>query len=394
MIADPRGVAMEADRVPPQPVSLRHGVLPDHDVKGAIMRGWIRPSAPLAESQIQPASLDLRLGGSAYQLRASFLPGNHPVERRLGDSRLVIDELPLTAGANLQRGVVYLIPLQERLALPGWLHGRCSPKSTTGRLGLFTRVVTDYGLRFDDIPPGYEGPLYLEMCPQTFPVRVTAGLCLSQLRLAHGVTRIALDELRERHEEMPLLYDRDGRQLDGPRTWGGSPDGLTMSLDLSGTRTGGLMGYRTHPHPPPLDLTRIGAHDPRDFFEPIPAPGPLLLEPNRFYILVSAERVCIPPDLAAEMLVFDAGAGEMRTHYAGFFDPGFGAHDGTPAGTPAVLEACARETPFFIEDGQPLFTLTFERMRARPFVTYGAARGSHYHAQGLTLSKHFRAAEA
>jgi dCTP deaminase len=370
------------------------GVLTDRDLRAAVRTGSIAASTPFRDEQFQPASLDLRLGPVAYQLRASFLPFRETVEQRLNDERansdLVIDRLSLEGGATLQRGSVYLVPLLESLALPGPVRGRSNPKSTTGRLDVFTRVITDGTPRFDEIPPGYRGPLYLEVSPQSFPVRVHAGASLNQLRLLEGPTSMSDAALRDLYAERPLLYDDDDRPLPIERV--GFNDGLCMGIDLSGRMTGGIIGYRAHPNPPAVDLSRVGQYDPADFWEPIKASvrDGYILEANRFYILVSKERIRVPPEFAAEMVVYDAGAGEIRTHYAGFFDPGFGFGDGSVLGTKVVMEVRAREVPFMVYDGQTSFKVWFERLRGRPDRVYGVGLASSYQHQTLSLSKHFR----
>jgi dCTP deaminase len=371
------------------------GVLPDHALRAAARDGWITASAPMTDAQFQPSSLDLRLGTIAYQLRASFLPYRESVKTRVTqqdftDIDLVLDELSLVSGATLQRGSVYLVPLQESLALPREVRGRCNPKSTTGRLDIFTRVIADNTARFDEIEAGYEGPLYVEISPQSFPVRVHAGTSLSQLRLLAGATTLSDTALERLYRETPLLYDDDDRPIPASRRV--ISDGLCMGIDVSGRQTDGIIGYRAHPNPPVVDLSRVGAYDPQDFWEPIKRPNrdSYILEANRFYILASKERIRVPPQYAAEMVVYDAGAGEIRTHYAGFFDPGFGFGSGDVLGTKVVMEVRAREVPFMVYDGQTSFKVQLERLQSPPDRVYGVGLGSSYQHQTLTLSKHFR----
>jgi dCTP deaminase len=371
---------------------MDEGVLADHELRDAVREGWIRSAAPIADTQYQPASLDLSLGDVAYQLRASFLPFREAVGAHLEATGpdLVIDRLALAGGVTLQRGSVYLIPLREALALPPDVRGRSNPKSTTGRLDIFTRVITDATPRFDEIRPGYRGPLYLEVSPQSFPVRVHPGLSLNQVRLLVGEPHLADGELRALYAADTLLYDDDDRPIPLDRV--PFNDGLGMGVDLSGRGTGGVIGYRAHPNPPAVDLARTDAYDPAEFWEPIPRPprDAFILEANRFYILASKERIRVPPEFAAEMVVYDAGAGEIRTHYAGFFDPGFGFGEGGILGTKVVMEVRAREVPYLVYDGQTSFKVGFERMRTRPERVYGVGPGSSYQHQTLTLSKHFR----
>ncbi len=377
------------------PAASRPGVLPYQSLRAAADAGWITATAPIDDKQFQPASLDLRLGPVAYQLRASFLPYRETVQARLdateaGDSELVIDRISLESGATLQRGSVYLVPLRERLALPPSVRGRCNPKSTTGRLDVFTRVITDATPRFDEVAAGYRGALYLEVSPQSFPVRVQAGHSLNQLRLVSGASLLSDAELVELYRTGPLLYDDDDRPVPIERAT--FNEGLCMGIDLSGRKTGGIIGFRAHPNPPAVDLSRVDHYDAGEFWEPIKRPGrdSYILEANRFYILVSKERIRVPPDFAAEMVVYDAGAGEIRTHYAGFFDPGFGYGDGGVLGTKVVMEVRAREVPFLVYDGQISFKVLFERLADRPGRLYGVGLGSSYQNQTLTLSKQFR----
>jgi dCTP deaminase len=369
-------------------------VLSDRQLWSAIRAGWIIASQPIADAQVQPASLDLRLGSEAYQLRASFLPGAETVQARLRQTDsaddLVIDRISLLQPATLQPRSVYLVPLVESLALPRGIRGRCNPKSTTGRLDIFTRVITDRSQRFDEVCPGYRGALYLEVAPQSFPVRLQAGASLSQLRLLAGSPALADGALERLYRTTPLLYDDDDRPI--PLSAVSLHQGLGMGIDLSGRRTDGIIGYRAHANPPAVDLGRLGFYDPREFWEPIVRPNrdSFILEADRFYILVSKERIRVPPEYAAEMVVYDAGAGEIRTHYAGFFDPGFGFGDGSILGTKVVMEVRAREVPFMIYDGQTSFKVWFERLGGPPQRVYGVDLGSSYQHQVLTLSKQFR----
>lgn len=384
----------------PRPGKRSHwkpGVFADQEVRSAVQSGWVKASSPIEERQFQPASLDLRLGSIAYQLRASFLPSPQSVLSRLNQadldkSELVIDRFPLRQAVTLQRKTVYLAPLMESLALPENVRGRCNPKSTTGRLDIFTRLITDEASRFDEISPGYHGPLYLEICPQWFPIRIQEGLSLNQVRFAWGKSAISDAELGRIYRKTPLLYDDDGRPLPFDRSV--LRGGLRMGIDLSGRVTEGIIGYRAIENPPAIDLIKVDHYDPAEYWEPIKKPNRdfFILDADRFYILASKERIRVPPDVAAEMVVYDAGAGELRTHYAGFFDPGFGFGDGSIMGTKVVMEVRAREVQFMVYHGQTLFRVLLERMRSRPDRLYGLGLGSSYQHQTLTLSKQFRRA--
>jgi dCTP deaminase len=295
--------------------------------------------------------------------------------------QLKLHVIELGDGAVLETGCVYIVPLMESLALSDGLAAAANPKSSTGRLDIFTRVITDRARAFDTVPAGYRGPLYLEVSPRTFPVVVRAGSRLSQMRFRRGVARLDDDELIDLHGRSALV---DGTLQ--------VANGLVLSIDLTGN-PGGIVGYRAKRHTGLIDVDRRDGYDALDYWEPIGSRGrpELVLDPDQFYILVSREAVHVPPDYAAEMVPFDPLVGEFRVHYAGFFDPGFGHSEAGGAGSRAVLEVRSHEVPFILEDGQIVGRLVYERMLARPQALYGQGIGSHYQAQGLKLSKHFRA---
>ncbi|MEO1200266.1 MAG: 2'-deoxycytidine 5'-triphosphate deaminase [Pseudomonadota bacterium] len=354
------------------------GLLPDRAIAGLFQSGVVSTEHRRDADQIQPASLDLRLGSVAYRIRASFLPGPRAtVGERL--HLLALHEIDLTKGAVLETGCVYLVPLLETLTLPETLAADANPKSSTGRLDVFVRVITDHGRSFDTIAPGYSGPLYLEISPRTFPILVRTGSRLSQLRFRSGDARLDDAALRALHNEEPLVDTPDA-------LIGG---GLSLSVDLSGHD--GRIGYRAKRHTGVIDVDRKAAFSVDDFWEPIAhrPGGTLILDPDEFYILASKEAVQVPPDYAAEMVPFDPLVGEFRVHYAGFFDPGFGHSAAGGTGSRAVLEVRSHEVPFILEDGQTVGRLVYERLQARPDALYGLDLGSHYQAQGLKLSKHF-----
>jgi dCTP deaminase len=329
------------------------GILPSQSIRALIDAGAVSGATPFAPDQVQPASLDLRLGARCWRVRASFLPGRQrTVSERIKD--VAMHQLDLAAGAVLERGCVYIVELQERLALPAGVAARANPKSSTGRVDVFVRLLTDHGAAFDDVAAGYAGPLYVEIAPQTFSVLVRAGTRLNQLRLKVG--------------EPPRLDVRD------------------VGVDLTGV----LAGFRARRHAGVVDLDLEDGHDPRDFWQPLePRRGELLLDPGEFYILASKEPIDIPVMQAAEMTPIDPAVGEFRVHYAGFFDPGFGAEEAAASGSRAVLEVRSHETPFLLEDGQTVARLVYEPLTARPDRVYGEG-GSHYQRQGLKLSKHFK----
>ncbi len=366
------------------------GVLPNQYLVDAIAAGVIDADGrTIPRANIQPASLDLRLGDVAYRIRCSFLPGRHRVAARVKD--LVIDELDLHgAGVVLETNRPYLIPLKERLALPPGVRGKANPKSSTGRVDVFTRVITDHSDRFDEIAPGYHGRLYLEVVPLSFAVRARADLSLNQLRLSVGRTQLSDDALRRFHAEHPVLF-ADAAPV--PVEQLALADGLFLGLDLRGDEAG-VVGYRARDSAPLLDLTRRDAVEPGPYWEPVirEAGDRVVLTPREFYLLMSREAVTIPPSLAAEMTAYDPTSGELRTHYAGFFDPGFGYEtDGPLLGSTAALEVRAHDVPFMIEHGQRVCKLTFERMLDEPTQLYGRGIGSSYQGQRETLGKHFAA---
>lgn len=364
------------------------GVLPNQHLAEAIADGVIDAGGfTIPAANIQPASLDLRLGETAYRIRCSFLPDRHRVLDRLKD--LVIDELDLHGeGVVLETNRPYLIPLKERLALPGGVRGKANPKSSTGRVDVFTRVITDYSYRFDEVAPGYQGGLYLEVVPLSFAVRVREDLSLNQLRLSVGRTELGDDDVRRFHSGQPVLF-ADGVPVATEQL--ALAGGLFLGLDLRGNEAGAV-GYRARDSAPLLDLTRPDGVDPGPYWEPVvrEAGDRVVLTPREFYLLMSRESVTIPPSLAAEMTAYDPTSGELRTHYAGFFDPGFGYDpDGCLHGSTAALEVRAHDVPFMIEHGQRVCKLTFERMLAEPTQLYGAGIGSNYQGQSETLGKHF-----
>jgi dCTP deaminase len=347
--------------VKPAPKWAHAGILPSQAIETLIDDGHVHLTEPLLEKQLQPASLDLRLGTIAYRVRASFLPGREEkVSSKLDD--LQLHAISLSQGAVLETGCVYVAPLLESLALPDDLSAATNPKSSTGRLDVFTRVIADGVSAFDQIPAGYTGPLFAEICPQTFPVVVRKGSRLSQIRFRAGGSTEA-----EVVDEVPL------------------------SVDLTGDKDG-LVGYRAKRHTGLIDVDVAGGYPLLDYWEPIHVRDKkrLILDPDQFYILASKEAVHVPPTQAAEMVPFNPLVGEFRVHYAGFFDPGFGHAAAGGEGSRAVLEVRSHKVPFILEDGQTIGRLVYERLTATPKLVYGRDLASHYQAQGLKLSKHFK----
>ena len=361
---------------------LRDGIQSAETIARLAETGAIRTDRPLAADQIQPASLDLRLGPRAYRVRASFLPGPARSVRDQLDV-LALHEIDLNPGAVLETGCVYIAELGESLALPPDLSAATNPKSSTGRIDVFTRVIADRAREFDAAEAGYHGPLYAEISPRTFPVLVRPGARLSQVRFRKGEARLSDRELLDLHASSRLVTSAEPSVQDG----------VAVSVDLSGFGPQNLVGFRAKRHTGLVDVDRIAGYPAAEFWEPLRADGArsLILDPGQFYILASKEAVHVPPDYAAEMVPFDPLVGEFRVHYAGFFDPGFGHAGAGGAGARAVLEVRSRDVPFILEDGQIVGRLVYERMAERPRVLYGAGAGSNYQGQALKLSKHFRA---
>lgn len=365
------------------PARRRSGVLPDRALKALIDGGGIAAEHPIADAQIQPASIDLRLGKVAYRVRGSFLPGpNATVMEKI--ERFRMHEIDLSGGAVLEKGCVYIVPLMERLALERGIGGVANPKSSTGRLDIFTRLITDNSGEFERVRDGYAGPLYLEISPRSFSVVVREGSRLNQLRLRCGASSYSDAAIRRLHEEVGLI-DRDPGEED-------VANGLALSVDLGGDGADGLVGWRAKHNAALVNIEKIGHYDPLEFWDPIhlrPGEG-IFLNPDDFYILASKESVKVPPDCAVEMVAYDTLVGEFRVHYAGFFDPGFGYTGDERTQTRAVLEVRSHEVPFLLEDGQVIGRLIYDKLSEAPEKLYGAGIGSSYQGQGLMLSKQFR----
>jgi len=363
-------------------MSRSTGILADAAIAELHENGNISAFKAFDEDQIQPASLDLRLGEVAYRVRASFLPGKgNKVGKKL--ERFKLHELDLTQGAILETGCVYLVPLIEGLDLPQEIEASANPKSSTGRLDIFTRVIVDESQAFDQIPAGYKGPLYLEISPSTFPVVVRTGSRLSQIRFRKGNSVLNDNDLLALHDAEVLVATAETPNIHN--------GGIGLSIDLTGDEND-LVGYRGKRHTGLVDVDKKAANAVLDFWEPIynRGSGDLVLDPDEFYILVSNEAVHVPPMYAAEMVPFDPLVGEFRVHYAGFFDPGFGHVRAGGAGARGVLEVRSHEVPFILEHGQLVGRLVYEHMLERPSQLYGTDLGSNYQAQGLKLSKHFK----
>jgi dCTP deaminase len=382
--------ANEAATLPRAEVAGKPGLLPFQQILALRDRKKIDAPDGIAPDQIQPASVDLRLGRKAWRVRSSFLPGKaRTVLEQLED--LKQHEFSLDGGAVLEHGCVYVVKLQETLDLPPSISALANPKSSTGRIDVFTRLITDHSEAFDWVEADYTGELFAEIFPRTFSIKVETGSKLNQLRFLRRAGsqdrywRPELNDarLRKLDSATPLVDGEAGRAV--------IRNGLNVGVDLQGTGGKGLVGYRALKFADVLDVEKRG-HDKRDFWEPIYASkdGRLILHPNEFYILASRERLQVPPEYAAEMIPIDPMMGEFRAHYAGFFDPGFGYSEGGGAGSKAVLEVRTLEIPFVLEHGQTIARLVYEDLAERPAKVYGEGIASHYQGQGLKLSKHFK----
>lgn len=383
-------MAANLDELATQP-----GIQPAQWIRRAVRAGVLSSARPLDAAQVQPNSVDLRIGARGTRVQCSFLPGAEGVEKKLERYRWFDVEVP-PDGLVLERNAVYLFELQESLALPVGVSARANPKSSTGRLDVFTRLVTRDAQSFDEVPEGYRGRLYLEVVPRSFAIRVREGDTLAQLRFSHGEARLSDRAVRDAIDSQQLVTDAHGSPLASSALR--IADGAFLSVALDGPRER-VVGYRARKNTPPIDLRAIGALPVSDYWEPIAssAERPVILEPNEFYIFASRELVRLPPSVCAEMVPFDAGSGELRTHYAGFFDSGFGyAPEKSPVDTAAavVLEVRNHDVPFVLEDGHPLFRLIFFRNAEEPELLYGAGLASNYQAQRLKLGKQFTALES
>ncbi len=361
------------------------GILVYQHIRALVEEGAITSNPGISPAQIQPASLDLRLATRGYRVRSGFLPENASVPERLEETMLYTFDL--TDGAVLEKGHCYIIPLLEQIAQPLKQVIHANPKSSTGRLDLFTRILANNTGRFEMAPAGYTGPLFLEVVPRSFPIKVRTGLSLCQIRFVEGQPKLSDAELRAEYEKKPLLYTHEGKPI--PLEKARIDDGLCMGVAIRrDSQVTGPIGYEAKRYSGILDMDINGEYAWQDFFNAIPEPenGRFIVEPEEFYIFASKERIRVPRHLAAEMTAYDVGIGELRTNYAGFFDNGFGGEEGTRA----VLEVRPHDVPFLVEDGQVFFKLQFFKGIEEPEVAYGeGALQSHYQGQSLQLSKHF-----
>jgi dCTP deaminase len=380
LFPDPEGEVAETSE------TLQDGILPSQGIRDLIKNGHIRGFPDITEQQIQPASLDLRLGDIAYRVQASFLPRRATVEQRIQELQVRMARVDLTRTSVFEKGCVYIVPLCEEIELPEGISARANPKSSTGRLDIFTRLITDYGDNFERVKPGYRGRLYAEVASRTFTVVVRAGMSLNQLRFIKGTPAPSDRATRRLDRQEPLVWEKGN-----PKRPQIEKKSVKVSVNLHATDSP-IIAYKAKQNAPIIDLANINQYEAADFWEIKHDPGArgLILEPGDFYILASKEEISVPPEWAAEMFSMDQDIGEFRIHYAGFFDPGFGYTTGDVKGTHAVLEVRAHEVPFLIEHGQIVGRLAYWPLLARPDKIYGMKIGSSYQRQGLSLSKHFK----
>jgi len=371
----------------------KRGYLPYQMIRSACRQGFIHSEFPIQPAQFQPVSLDLRLGPKAYRIQCSFLPENETVEEKL--KQVTLYEFDLSEnGGILEKGAIYLIPLMEELDFPSSMFGLANPKSSTGRLDMFTRVIIDHGHRFDEIRKEYKGKMYLEIIPRSFPVKVTAGQSLNQLRIGYVTSEtLGKQGLEPEYKKSPILFDGNGFEI--PYSSIRVKEGIYIGVDLVGKNADDIIAYKAKTNSSVIDLAKINHYDVDDFWEPIHRTknNRLILEPECFYIMMSKEKICVAPHLLAEMVAYEPNSGELRTHYAGFFDPGFGWVEGESSlnmGTRAVMEVRPHDVPFMVEDGQTFCRLKFEKIIETPTIVYGKEIKSNYHSQGLALSKYFK----
>jgi dCTP deaminase len=366
------------------------GILPSQEIRKLLAIGGVHSAHEIPEAHVQPASLDLRLGATAYRVQASFLPGRHStVADKLRD--LTMSQLDLANAAVLEKGCVYIVPLMEELALPAEVTAKANPKSTTGRLDIFVRMITDHGVEFENVPAGYCGKLYAEIVPRTFTVAVKAGMRLNQIRFIYRNPPTDDDLLLDLDKVHGLVFEGEDTLVHAQVN-----RGLAFSINLKARQPGEILAYKARKNAPLIELDKVNYYDADQFWEQVREGSSgfrgesLILDPGDFYILASKEKVRVPSNYAAEMVPFDPSVGEFRVHYAGFFDPGFGFGANDIKGTPAVLEVRAHEVPFLIEHGQIVGRLVYYPLLNPPDKIYGLGIGSSYQQQALTLSKQFK----
>ena len=368
----------DLEGAPGQKISLS-GILPGQIIRSMIESGEVWSQGSISEEQIQPASLDLRLSDIAYRIRASFLPSDGSVKDKL--SELALHKIDISDGAVLETGCVYLVPLMEALSLPERITAISNPKSSTGRVDVFTRLICDGSHEFDKIPGGYKGHLWLEISPRTFPVIVRQGTRLNQMRFRRGRLTSSDTELKRLHSEESIVYNGKAD----------ISEGLAISVNLNGNNKEEIIGYKAKRHAGLIDLDKLNKYSVSKFWDPVLLndENRLILDPGEFYILASHESIAIPPSHAAEMVPFNPSIGEFRVHYAGFFDPGFGHGSSNGEGSKAVLEVRGYDVPFILEHKQIVGRLMYEKLTEFPEKFYGSSIGSNYQKQNLRLSKHF-----
>jgi len=343
---------------------------------------------------IQPASIDLPIGGTCYLMRDKVLPHRRSIRSILNEKDCFLEKVTIEAANDsvlLLKGQTYLFPC-VKLDLGGNLRGSLSPKSSIGRVDLMVRGIFDECGLYDTVAG--KGELWLEVSPRSFNVRVHSLQTLSQLMIFTTDAPSQVDSPLSINSmmEMPLCYDRYGEPIvEEAQIHRGA---LVLSLNLMKGKTDSacddVLGYEALPTSKVIDLNCVATHDATEFFRPIPCNHAVTLEKDKFYILATKEKVSIPVHLSAEMVPFSQHVGELRAHYAGFFDPGFGfGENGEIKGTVGVLEVRPHET-VTVYDGQPICLMEFYRNTRIPLKEYGMKNNNNYQQQeGPKLAKYF-----
>ncbi len=365
--------------------SKHKGSLPDSMIAKMIDGGFIK-GANLAN--VRPSSLDLTVSDEIYEVAGIFQPRTNETVRQV---LAKINKKKVSLNEPLSQGSMYLLRLNETLALPEQVYAYCNPKSSSGRIDVHVRLLADRVSRYDAVTPaGWRGELWLSIMPKTFDIKLPRNYSLNQIRFFNADTRFDELELELAMREHSLLWRVKKRQpFDYSELKIRDGDGAAiLTLDLSPK----IVGYRAVKTKQVIDLNRINYYDWKKFFEPVLASKAdyLELERDYFYILSTSEAVRVPPDLACEMAPMDERSGEFRSHYAGFIDPGWGwGRAGEGKGRPLTLELRPFED-LIVRDRQPIAKIKFERMMKLPDTAYDAGPSNYLKQAGPRLAKQFK----
>ncbi len=364
------------------------GALPTHRIRD-LLHGFVKGATV---KNIRPASLDLRLTDEVYRVRAGFLPSREETVlqaiKRAGGRKVRGPKV------TLDRNVAYVIRLQESIDhLPGdGTYAFCNPKSSSGRVDVHVRVCVDGHSRYDEIPHSYKGPLWLFVVAKTFPVVVSPDLSLSQVRFFSRDTRfeehdhaVEMDRESDKRIDEGLIFTPSGERVFHRDLRHSDHDGsviLTLGLEFQHP------GFEAIENSEEIDLVRSGHHDPRYFFREIGLrDNSITLRAGSFYILSTREYVRVPPTLACEMRPMDERSGDLRSHYAGFIDPGWGVSSGV--GRPLTLEVRSFDYAIIVLHGQPIAKIRYERMFEAPVKHYDKMNPTYGKQSGPHLAKYF-----